>query len=114
MDSFLIGRIKELEQKSVDKYSIEDLRIAIGQNCNLQELIPLAITKLKEDLFVEGDYYPGDLLMSVLSSDRAYWLGHRDAWKEVIALCSMRKAELESEKLLKRVWLCLQDFESIP
>jgi hypothetical protein len=51
----------------LNDYTIENLRVMIGQGFGLPYLIPLAIEKLKEDIFAEGDLYPGDLLSNVLN-----------------------------------------------
>ena len=39
----------------------------IGQGFGLTYLIPVAIEKLKENIFVDADFYKGDLLNNVLS-----------------------------------------------
>lgn len=74
--SFLIWRIGTLRKKIIKEFTTEDLRIMIGQNCGLSYLIPLAIEKLKENPFINGDYYPGDLLYMVLTCDNKYWVEH--------------------------------------
>ena len=47
----------------------EDLRIMIGQRLGLSYLVPKAIDILEHDPLVEGDYYPGDLLVSLVSPE---------------------------------------------
>ena len=53
--------------------SVEDLRIMISQNFDLPFLVPLEIEKLRENILTEGDFYPGDLLRAVVSSDPDFW-----------------------------------------
>jgi hypothetical protein len=36
-------------------------------------LVPLALERLRENPLSEGDFYPGDLLAAVLSSDASFW-----------------------------------------
>ena len=57
-------------------FTIEDLRITIGQNIGLEYLIPLALERLQNDPFAEGAYYPCDLLVGVLGTDAKFWQGH--------------------------------------
>ncbi len=69
----LVKTIFALRKKDICLFSIEDLRILIGQNVALDILIPIAIEKLNENFFSEGDFYKGDLLHNVLISDRNFW-----------------------------------------
>jgi len=51
----LAKRCLELAKKPLNEFSVEDLRLMIGQGVSLDYLIPLAIDYLKEDLLAEGD-----------------------------------------------------------
>ena len=48
----------------------------IGQNIGLSYLVPLALEYLEKDPLAEGDFYPGDLLASVLRADARFWRDH--------------------------------------
>ena len=69
----LIKRCHELRTKPLRDFTVEDLRITIGQQIALKHLVPLALDRLHADPLVGGDYYPGDLLASVLRADAALW-----------------------------------------
>lgn len=69
----LVKTCYALRKKPLNDFSVEDLRIKIGQNESLQYLIPLAIEILQENPFANGDYYEGDLLSSVLSVKKEFW-----------------------------------------
>ena len=77
-DSHLVTTCYKLRKKPLRDFTTEDLRILIGQNINLQILIPLAIDRLKQNILDEGDYYEADLLKNVLSSDKNYWTKYKD------------------------------------
>lgn len=49
-------------------------------------MIPLAIDKLKENILAEGDFYEGDLLKAVLTSDANYWKDEKEYWTKTIDL----------------------------
>ncbi|SFF07619.1 hypothetical protein SAMN05518672_11585 [Chitinophaga sp. CF118] len=66
--SYLVETVNKLRKKKLKDYTVEDLRLMIGQNIGINILMPIAIYKLKENPFLEGDFYPGDLLVSVLES----------------------------------------------
>jgi contact-dependent growth inhibition (CDI) system CdiI-like immunity protein len=38
--------------------------------------VPRALSLLARDPLLEGDYYPGDVLVSVLKVPAAYWSAH--------------------------------------
>jgi hypothetical protein len=82
--SYLIKRHNELLTKKIMDFSIEDFRLMIGQNTGLQYLIPVAINHLRQNILAEGDYYEGDLLKSVLTSDKNFWLKHGSLCRELI------------------------------
>ena len=71
--TFLIRRCHELRSKPLDEFTVEDLRIMIGQQIGLRHLVPMALQRLGADPRVAGDFFPGDLLASVLRVDRGFW-----------------------------------------
>ncbi len=93
--SYLVWRVYTLRKKLICQFTVEDLRIMIGQNQCLKYLIPRAIEILDKDLFVSGDYYPGDLLFVVLKSDIQYWLNNPVERNSVERLVSRIKQKME-------------------
>lgn len=87
----LTKRCLELFKKPLNEFSIEDLRLMIGQRFSLDYLIPLAIDYLKEDLLAEGDLYPGDLLKSVQSVEEAFWESNPNLRKDLNGLINGKK-----------------------
>lgn len=93
--SYLVTLCHKLRRKLICDFDNEDLRVMIGQNIGLKYLIPIAIEKLKQNILTEGDYYEGDLLTSVLSSDEIYWKQNRVEWKIICELFENNKRILE-------------------
>lgn len=85
-------------------FTMEDLRLMIGQGFAPAYLIPLAIEHLTEDIFVEGDFFPGDLLKSVLALDPAFWKSNPALWREISALLDGRKGDLVEYGIKKCLW----------
>ena len=83
----------------LDKFTVEDLRLMIGQKFSLQYLIPLAIEQLQRDIFVEGNLYPGDLLTYVLSVDTKFWLANKDLWTKINELIKNKREDLKASKI---------------
>ena len=77
-DSHLVRRCHELRKIPLDKLTVEDLRILIGQQIGLKFLVDIAIEKLTADILAEGDFYPGDLLKSVIDIDKKYWSDNKE------------------------------------
>jgi len=71
--TFLVRRCHELRTTPLRDFTVEDLRIMIGQQIALEHLVPPALERLQADPLAGGDYYPGDLLASVVRADAALW-----------------------------------------
>jgi hypothetical protein len=71
--SYLVRRSTELRRKPVSAFTVEDLRIMLGQAVGVAALLPRAVQVLCADPLAEGDYYPGDLLTVVLRLPNTAW-----------------------------------------
>lgn len=91
-DSHLVKRCHELRKIPLENFTIEDLRILIGQQIGLNFLIEIAIEKLSENVLAEGDFYPGDLLNSVIGIDKKYWA---ENWEQRILLAAIINNNLD-------------------
>ena len=76
-DSYLVTTCHRLRRKPIDEFTVEDLRITIGQGKGLIWLIPVALEVLEQGPLSEGDIYPGDLLVNVLRVPAAFWSRER-------------------------------------
>src|SRR5262245_34540085 len=77
-DSHVVSECHRLRMVPLRAFTVENLRLMIGQEIGLEYLVPLAIRHLEANPFVEGDYYPGDLLSSVVRTSRNFWKTHGD------------------------------------
>jgi hypothetical protein len=112
-ESRLVSTVHQLRNKPLKDFSVEDLRLLIGQNFSLDILIPLAIDKLKDNILAEGDFYPGDLLKSVLDSDTSYWKKHTDHWLAIKNLFSENKNVFEIDNSYKQIRNSFELFDKI-
>lgn len=97
-DSHLVRRCHELRKLPLDKFSTEDLRIMIGQQINLDYLIPLALEVLTIDLFAQGDFFEGDLLKNVLAIKTDFWNNNKNYWTTLDNLIKDRRSEIDANK----------------
>lgn len=65
-DSGLVRTCHRLRTKPINEFTADDLRVMIGQSIGLEHLVPIALQILEEDPLVQGRYFPGDLLSSVV------------------------------------------------
>jgi len=87
----LTQRIRDLARIPLREFTVEDLRLLIGQERALDTLLPLALEELKKDPFAEGDMYVGDLLMTVLREATA----PKSELKRIVATAIARLGELD-------------------
>ncbi|WP_233562944.1 contact-dependent growth inhibition system immunity protein [Micromonospora musae] len=71
--SALVTLCTQLRRKPLAEFTVEDLRIMLGQEIGVPALLPLAVQVLLRDPLAEGDYYPGDLLSNVLRLPDSAW-----------------------------------------
>nr|WP_254640039.1 contact-dependent growth inhibition system immunity protein [Chitinophaga sp. GbtcB8] len=109
-ETFLIKKVYLTRQKRLAEYTIEDLRLMIGQKQGLDYLVPLALNHLEEDPFVEGDFYEGDLLVNVLKCQCEFWKSHASNIKrmnEVVQLVADRIEDIDLLEDIKQSILSL-------
>jgi CDI immunity proteins len=93
--SYLVTTCHQLRKKPLKDFTIEDLRIMIGQNISLEILVPMAIERLKQDILAEGHCYPGDLLKQLLIADIKYWEKNPVLHRKLCKLFSHNQPSLE-------------------
>lgn len=96
VDTYLVTTCHRLRRKPLDQFTVEDLRIMIGQKISLPILIPIAVEVLEADPLAEGDYFPGDLLAMVLSVDDSFWASHVDYSKRMTGVLERLRGMLPS------------------
>lgn len=74
--TYLIRTIHEVRRKPIGLFTAEDLRIMLGQQVGVEILAPRALSRLEQNPLLEGDFYPGDVLVSVIRLPESYWRAH--------------------------------------
>lgn len=82
-DSHLVVTCHKLRRVPLKLFNIENLRIMIGQNIGLKFLAPLALKHVHAHPLAQGDFYPGDLLVSLLRVETNFWTQNPDYCKEI-------------------------------
>ncbi len=81
--SSLVIQVHQLRKKPLCELNNKDLRLLIGQQINLDLILPLAIEKLIQNPLESGDMYIGDLFCSVLKVEKEYWNEHKELKNEL-------------------------------
>lgn len=85
--SHLVTTCHALRKKPIKDFTIEDVRIMIGQRLSLNILMPIGLDILEDNPFAEGDFYPGDLLKTVISGpESGFWQEHADQARRLDAI----------------------------
>ncbi|WP_196255855.1 contact-dependent growth inhibition system immunity protein [Micromonospora sp. WMMC415] len=82
----LVRRCVELRRKPLAEFTVEDLRIMLGQEIGVPALLPRAVQVLLRDPLAEGDYYAGDLLSNVLRLPDSAWSNLRAERKRLASV----------------------------
>jgi hypothetical protein len=72
-DSHLVLECHRLRKLQLRLFTVENLRIMLGQDIGSRYLVPIALEHLEAEPLAEGDFYPGDLLCNVLSLPHKFW-----------------------------------------
>jgi hypothetical protein len=99
-DSFLVRRCTQLRRKPLGEFTVEDLRIMLGQEIAVPILLPLALDVLVENPLAAGDFYPGDLLGYVVKLPTSAWAGRaveRQRLSVALAAVDLTEAELPQD-----------------
>lgn len=115
-DSYTEYRFYSLHDKPISELDLSDIRFLITQNSGLEYLVPLVIEKLRDDLFVETEYYPGDLFYSLLliNNKPNYWESHLKEKRALLELFADQKHKLGTldltEDLIEKIKKGYKDF----
>jgi len=93
----MVKRCLQLTKIPLINFTVEDLRLMIGQNFALDYLVPLAIEKLEIDMLAKGDYYAGDLLENVLNIDQSFWANNITLYMQLKQMILTNKNKIEFE-----------------
>jgi hypothetical protein len=105
--------MNRLRKKPLKDFTIEEIRLMASQDHHPAIILPMAIEQLKKNILAEGDFYPGDLLQAVLSSDNAFWKENKEHWLTVINLYKTNKEIFESNNLYRNLRRTYEQFFAI-
>ncbi len=84
----LMLRVYQVRTQPISSYTAEDLRVLISQQVSLNVAIPCALVHLQPEPLLQGDFYPGDVLVTVLKVSPEYWTAnpsHRATLEKIVS-----------------------------
>lgn len=96
-ESFVERNITRLIRLPIADYELPDLRFMISQEIGLPFLVPIVISKLVKNPFVEAEHYEGDLInaLFMIGADTYFWKDHPKLKNQVASLYSKNQILLE-------------------
>jgi len=95
-ESHVVVTCYRLRSKPVDEFTVEDLRIMIGQNIGLTHLLPRAVAILETNPLAEGDCFAGDLLSAVLCAERSVIQNNAELLRRISAVAETVQSSLNA------------------
>lgn len=99
-------------------FTVSDLYLAVSQGKGLPYTLPLAVKYLTDDLLVECEFYPGDLLKSVLQIPSTYFQQHPEDFIKVAGLVASKDNKrimsvYDGNRELRRLFDAWTDYKKI-
>ena len=85
--------LDRISKKKLCQYTPSDIYLAVSQEKGLQFTLPMAVALLSDDLLIDCEFYPGDLLKAVLSVPTKYYLLHTDDFIRTASLISLKTSQ---------------------
>jgi hypothetical protein len=82
----LVEKVHRLRTIQIEKLEPKDLRLLISQNVGLKYLIPVAFDILHDNIFIDTEFFEGDLLKSVITVENSFWNGNKELTAQLDAL----------------------------
>jgi len=81
--SHVTTEVHRLRDVPLSQLTTEDLRLLVGQEIGLHYVVPIAIERVEQQPLTNGDFYRGDLLVTLLRLPAAFWQHRRDWHRRV-------------------------------
>jgi hypothetical protein len=96
----LVDKVHRLRTIQIETLEPKHIRLLIGQKVGLRFLIPVALEILTPDIFINTDFYNGDLLQNVLNVDNNFWQENKELKERLNGLLDSYSEE-DKEKFRK-------------
>jgi hypothetical protein len=81
----------------IEDLTVEQLRLLISQQIGTEYLIGVALEKLERNILTEGDFYEGDLLISVSGLPTEFWAKKQTEFRTFKSLVERNSELIKTE-----------------
>lgn len=85
--------LDRISKKKLCQYTPSDIYLAVSQEKGLQYTLSMVVALLSDDLLIECEFYPGDLLKALLSVPTTYYQLHTDDFIRTASLISLKTSK---------------------
>jgi len=115
--SSLVLTCYRLHRTPLQEFTPDDYRRMIAQGFCLEYLAPPALNLLVDDPLLEKDPWPGDLLCTLLTSERSFWAAHPELRRSLSSIAEAARLRLNaiesSERLAEDFHDALLQFQRV-
>ena len=79
----LPDRVEAALAKPKSDLTPADLRLLVAQKVDLEDMVPRALEVLHEHPLIEAQFFPGDLLKTLLEVPADYWSEDQASWSNL-------------------------------
>lgn len=108
--SYPIRHMFELYHTKVSNFTVEDVRFLIVQKTALEQMVPLSLYVLDDNILASGDFFDGDLLQALLSVSEDYWDKHTIQTKTLLGMLKADEVYLAMNINNKDLLCSIKDF----
>jgi len=94
----MVEKCHQLRKLPLGELTNEQLRLSVAQNVGMKFIVSTVISKLIIDKFLECDFYPGDLMQTVLRNLDKDWGDSEFLKFEFVQLCKIKSDEIENNE----------------
>lgn len=109
----MVARCHALRKVPLEKLAPGDCRVLIGQGIGTDYLVPIALTFVETDPLMEGDFYPGDLLLALFRVEADYWAKHPQLRTRLVRVAKQASSAITNfQDLLSSEKTLLKDIDA--
>jgi len=91
----LMKRYKVAMATAENKLKLNQVLLLIDHQERLEEVIPIALSALEENLLLDASFDRGDLFRSILQVEKEYWIENPDEYMKCLNLLNLLRDAVE-------------------
>lgn len=101
LDTYVVRTGQAARKKPLSQLTNEEVRLLIGQRIGLKYVIPLAVSIVSAEPFIEVTFYEGDLLGELLQLSEADWKDDPEELESFMAVVRENISAIRTREYVK-------------